>query len=45
MYKEGSSETVAVCTLIGVHLDAQTRRACALPPLIAERARELVDAE
>jgi acyl-CoA thioester hydrolase len=42
MYKEGSSETVAVCTLIGVHLDAQTRRACALPSAVAERARELV---
>ena len=39
MYKEGSSEAVASCNLVGVHLDAQTRRACALPAAMVDRAR------
>jgi len=44
MYKEGSSGLVASCLPVGVHLDAQTLRACALPAHIAEQARRLVDA-
>jgi len=44
MYKEGSSEPAATCTLVGVHLDAQTRRACALPEIIARQARCMLDA-
>lgn len=44
MYKEGVAEPAALCLIAGVHLDAQTRRACPLPADIAERARGLIGA-
>jgi len=44
MYKEGSSEPVAICTGVGVHLDARTRAACPLPHDIAQRAHRLIGA-
>lgn len=31
-------ELAATCTLIGVHMDTQARRACPFPPEIVERA-------
>lgn len=34
-----TGEIAAVCTLTGVHMDTQTRKSCALPGDILERAR------
>jgi len=44
MYKNGGADVAAACNLVGVHLDAQTRKSCALPEDIAERARRLIGA-
>ena len=44
MYKEGSDEPAALCVIAGVHIDAQTRRPCALSADLAERARRLIGA-
>jgi len=41
MRKEGADEIAATTTLVGVHLDTATRRACALPALVGARVQEL----
>ncbi len=41
MRNSETGEIAAVCTLTGVHIDAQTRKSCALPPEILQRGREL----
>jgi acyl-CoA thioester hydrolase len=42
MRNDESGETAAVCELTGVHIDAETRRSCALPDDVVRRGRELV---
>jgi acyl-CoA thioester hydrolase len=37
-----TGEVSAICVLTGVHMDAETRKSCAFPPEIIERARSLV---
>ncbi len=37
-----NGEIAAVCTLIGVHIDTQTRKSCALPAQVLQRGRALV---
>jgi acyl-CoA thioester hydrolase len=44
MYKDGACEPATICLVAGVHIDAQTSRACPLPANIAERARRMLDA-
>jgi acyl-CoA thioester hydrolase len=39
-----TGEISAVCVLTGVQIDTQTRKSCAFPPELAERARSLVRA-
>ena len=41
MRKEGVDEIAATTTLVGVHLDTATRRACALPAVVGARVQEL----
>ncbi len=41
MTKDETGEVAATTTLVGVHLDTATRRACALPALVADRLRNL----
>ena len=41
MTKDDTGEVAALTTLVGVHLDTATRRACALPAMVADRLREL----
>lgn len=38
MRNEGTGEVAAHCTLIGVHLDAQARKACPFPDDLVRRA-------
>jgi acyl-CoA thioester hydrolase len=38
MVNEATGELSAVTTLIGVHMDAEARRACPFPPELVERA-------
>jgi acyl-CoA thioesterase FadM len=42
MRKENSGEIAATTILVGVHLDTATRRACAFPPDVSERARKMI---
>ena len=42
MRNDETGETAAVCALTGVHIDADTRKSCALPEDILRRGRELV---
>ena len=42
MKNDESGETAAVCMLTGVHIDAQTRKSCALPAEIIHRGRSMV---
>jgi acyl-CoA thioester hydrolase len=44
MRKEECDEVAATTTLVGVHLDTKARRACALPPLVSARVRDLAAA-
>jgi acyl-CoA thioester hydrolase len=44
MTKDETGELAATTTLVGVHLDTGTRRACALPEMVAARLRDLTDA-
>jgi acyl-CoA thioester hydrolase len=44
MKNEETGETAALCALTGVHIDAQTRKSCALPADILERGHALVTA-
>ena len=39
MRNDHSGEIAAICVLTGVHIDTQTRKSCALPEQIRERAR------
>ena len=39
-----SGEIAAICVLTGVSMDLQTRKSCAFPPDIVERAQRLVQA-
>ena len=39
MRNDHSGEIAAICVLTGVHIDTQTRKSCALPEHIRERAR------
>ncbi|MDH4188964.1 MAG: acyl-CoA thioesterase [Betaproteobacteria bacterium] len=46
MKNDHTGEIAAVCVLTGVHTDAKTRKACALPEDVRRRARErIVDYE
>ena len=42
MRNQESGEVAAVCVLTAVHIDTATRKSCALPEAIVERARALV---
>ena len=42
MHNTETGEIAAVCALTGVHIDAQTRKSCALPTEILQRGRDLV---
>lgn len=42
MRRDGDGEPAAICVVTGVHIDAGTRLACALPEDIAARARALI---
>jgi acyl-CoA thioester hydrolase len=44
MRNEETDAVAATTTLVGVHLDTTSRRACALPPLVSARAKELTAA-
>ena len=41
MSNDETGELAAVTTLLGLHLDTEARRACAFPPEVLLRAREL----
>jgi acyl-CoA thioester hydrolase len=37
-----TGEVSALCVLTAVHMDAKTRKSCAFPPDVLEKARKLV---
>jgi len=43
MVNDGTGELAATTTLVGVHLDTTSRRACALPAAVATRLETLRD--
>lgn len=44
MVNDDTGDVAAVTTLVGVHMDTQTRKACAFPPELVERVQRFMAA-